>query len=665
MRSPALLAAVSLSALANAAAAQTAGPASPPVSTVEEIVVTAAPFDITEEQTTANVDVLTRETLDVLPAAGLGDVLAGLPGVRSTSFAPGASRPVIRGLAGPRVQVLTNGLGQIDASTLSPDHAVASDPAEASRIEVIRGPSTLRYGGSAIGGVVNVLDERIPTTPAVGGVDGRVAASGSTVDDGYSVAGSAKLGDGPLLFSVDATRRESDDYAIPAGRLSQPLADLLGVERDRQETVVNSASTLTQYGAGVSYTSGLGLFGLSAKRVESEYGTVAEEEVTIDLEQTRVDFRGELNADLGLFDRVLISAGYADYTHTEFEGAEVGTRFFNEGVEGRLELVQRERGGWQGAVGVQGLRRDFDAAGEEAYVPGTKISEYGLFTLQRLDRGTYGFEGGLRIDGRELDSLAGQRDFTNVSASAGVFFQPTDALYYGLSLSRTARAPTETELFAEGPHVATGSFEIGNADLKSEVSTSVELAGHYEAGRLSLDGHAFYAQFSDFIDLRPTGEIEDDLPVFLYVATDADFYGVEAEASYAVWREGPRELRLEGVYDWVEADSDLGHPARIPPWSVTTRLVYDSPVVQGRLELRHVSDQDRTAEFELPTDDYTLLNAFVSYKPFQSDDTLGGVTLYLDGRNLTDEEAREHASFLKDIAPQPGRNLRAGVIFSY
>jgi iron complex outermembrane receptor protein len=651
--------------IGGSAAAQTAPSVSDRSPAIEEIIVTAAPFSIEEAEATANVDVLSREALDTLPAAGLGDVLAGLPGVRSTAFAPGASRPVIRGLAGPRVQVLTNGLGQVDASALSPDHQVASDPAEATRIEVIRGPSTLRYGGSAIGGVVNVLDERVPQTPVDGAVDGRVSASRSSVDDGHALSGSLKAAGGPLLFALEATRRQSDDYAIPEGRISQRLADVLGVERDDEDTVVNSASELSQYGGGVSYVTEGGFFGVAIKRTESDYGTIAEEEVNIDLEQTRVDIRGELTTELGPFAKALLTAGYADYAHTEFEGAEVGTQFFNEGVEGRLELVQREIDGWQGAVGVQGLRRDFDAAGEEAYVPGTKISEYGVFTLQRVDRGTYGFEGGLRVDGRNLDSEAGEREFTNVSASAGVFVRPVEQLYAGLSVSRTARAPTETELFAEGPHLATGAFEIGNPGLEAEVNTSIELAAHYDAGRLMLDGHLFYARYRDFIDLRPTGEVEDDLPVFVYVATDAEFVGAEAEASLALWREGARALRLEGVYDIVRADSDLGAPPRIPPWSATARLAYESPTYQGRVEVRRVGEQERVADFELPTDAYTQLNAFVSFKPFAGDPQRSGVTVYLDGRNLTDEEAREHTSFLKDVAPLPGRNIRAGVVLSY
>jgi iron complex outermembrane receptor protein len=312
-------------------------------------------------------------------------------------------------------------------------------------------------------------------------------------------------------------------------------------------------------------------------------------------------------------------------------------------------------------VGFQTLNRDFEAVGEEAYVPSTEISEIGAFTLQRLDRGAYGFEGGLRVDRRRLESLGRERDFTNVSASFGAFARPNDNSFVGLSVGRSQRAPKEEELFAEGPHIANQTFEVGDDDLKQETAYSIEGAAHTEIGRLSADLHLFAVRYEDFIDFRPTGEIEDDLPVFRYVQTDADFYGMEAEVAYKLFEEGRRELRLEGQYDFVRADTGLGTPPRIPPYSVAARLVYEDAALEGRLEVRRVGAQDRIAEFELPTDGYTMVNAFGAWKPA----ALDGATLFVEARNLTDEEAREHVSFLKDIAPLPGRNLRVGVAYRF
>lgn len=635
---------------------------------VGEVVVTAAPFAVAEDELITNVDVVTAGELAQAAPGGLGDMLNGLPGVRTTSFGPGASRPVIRGLAGPRVQVLTNGVGLIDASALSPDHQVASDPAEAERIEVLRGPSALRYGGSAIGGVVNIIDQRIPTRAARGGVDGRLSAQASSVDDGRAVSGQLKIGEGPLVVSIDATHRESGDYKVPVAPESARRAALEGEAPEPAKRLKNSAVDLTSYGVGASWLlDGGGFVGFAVKRTTTDYGVPGQSHeheqapVIIDLEQTRYDFRGELPAALGPFDKVQWSAGYADYEHVELEGDEVGTRFLSDGFEGRLELVQRARDGWEGAIGVQALRRNFDAVGEEAYVPKTRIEEVGAFTVQRVDRDSWGFEGGLRLDRRDLDSLVGQRDFTNFSASAGLFTRPSEGVFLGVSLARNARAPTEAELFAGGPHVATRGFEIGDADLDSEVAYSIEGNAHFEAGRFSLDAHLFAIRYRNFIDLAPTGGEEDGLAVFQYVQTDAKFRGFELEGEAELWRDGDRKLTLQGAADWVRGSTDLGPPARIPPWSATARLVFASDRLDGRLEVRRVGEQDRVVDFELPTDGYTQVNLFGAVKPNPDVD----VRVFAEVRNLTDEEIREHASFLKDIAPQPGRNFRLGVSYAF
>jgi len=668
----AFLTAVGWSALAGAAAAQTP----PQPADLGDIIVTGTPFGVTDRASLLAVEVLDEEDLAVAPASTLGDLVNGLPGVRSTNFAPGASRPVIRGLSGPRVQVLTNGLGMIDASSVSPDHQVAVDPAEARRIEIVRGPSTLVFGGSAIGGVVNIIDDRIPTERAEGGLDGHLSAQASTVDDATSFGGRLKANAGPLVFTADAFTRSASDYDVPVFPESQRLLDEEGEEAGDERTVENTFVGLDQYGAGVSWIGSRGYVGASVKHVETTYGVpghehepdpldpdAEEESVSIGLEQTRYDLRGELTFDAGPFSAARLSGGWADYAHTEFEGDEIGTRFFSDGYEGRFELIQRERSGWQGVVGAQLLDRTFDAVGDEAYVPRTDIAERGLYTVQRFDRGGLGFEGGLRLDNRSLESLAGERDFTNLSASAGAFFRPSAPLFLGLSLARNERAPSEVELFAEGAHVATGAFEVGDIDLESEVATSIEATVHYAAGALEFDLHAYHADYDGFIDLRPTGVDDPDsgLPIFTYVQTDANFRGFEAEASYRLWEAGDRSLSLTGVADWVRASTDLGPAARIPPWSATAGLDWTSRLFDLGLEVRHVGEQDRTAEFERATDSYTLVSLKGAVRPFAD----RNVVLFAEAANLTDEEAREHASFQKDIAPLPGRNFRAGVTYRF
>ncbi|WP_374596646.1 TonB-dependent receptor [Brevundimonas sp.] len=671
-----LLAATGWAALAGTAAAQSV-PAETEPTQLDDVIVTGQPFGISQNATTIATSVVDEEALAIAPASSLGDLLNGLPGVRSTAFAPGSSRPVIRGLTGPRVQVLTNGVGLIDASSVSPDHQVATDPAESNRIEIIRGPATLAYGGSAIGGVVNILDGRIPEELPEGGIDGSLSAQTSTVDDGTAFNGRATVALGQFALTVDAVTKDANSYDIPSSPISARRAAADGIERpDTGGVLPNSFSQLDAWGVGGSYIGDKGFFGVSYKETDSTYGVVAEEGVFIDLQQQRFDARGEYRFDAGPFRSIRGTYGQADYTHTEFEGpGEPGTIFNSDGQEARLDLVQRERDGWNGAIGIQALERTFEAIGEEAFVPTTDIEEQGIYTVQRLDRDGYGFEGGLRYDRRSLTAtpLSGgaeiEREFDNWSASAAAFLRPASGLFLGLSLSRTERAPSEVELFSDGVHIATAAYELGDVTLDTEKVTTLEGTVHYDRGAFRSDLHVYASKYDGFIDQRDTGlvfEFDEDgeieeFPIFAYLQTDAEFKGFEAQAAYDVWTSGSQVVTLEAAADYVDADTDLGPAARIPPYSLTGRVKYASTPFDVALEIRHVGEQDEVAEFELPTDSYTLVNLSGAWRPFADKN----VTVFAEARNLTDEEAREHVSFLKDIAPQPGRNLRVGINYRF
>ncbi len=661
---------------------------------VAEVIVTGAPFAVSLQTVTTSVTVVGRDELDVAAPSGLGDLLAGQPGLRSTFFGPGASRPVIRGLSGPRVLVLQNGVGLVDASALSPDHAVASDPGEASRIEVLRGPSTLAYGGSGIGGVVNIIDDHIPDHLPKGGIDGRIAASVSSVDEGRSLSFGLHAASGPVVFSIDGVSRRASDYDVPTIPVSQRLADAEGLTVDPARTVRNTDLKLDAYGLGVSFVTDEGFVGLAVKQTDTTYGVPYpqitapidpddEGPVAIDLHQTRFDFRSEVPFTVGPFQTMKSSIGYADYEHAEVLRAtgETGTRFLSKGVEGRIEVIQREMGPLKGAVGVQGLVRHFDSIGDEAAIPQTDIQELGVFTLQRLDFDRWGVDAGLRLDRRDLDASLDGRvasapaaaygldwitadnapSFSNVSASLGVFIKPDDNQFYALTVARNARAPTEGELYSDGPHPGTGAFEIGDPGLESEAVISLEATGRWTFDRFRAEGHLWYAAYDGYIDQVPTGDVEDGLPVFRYIQSNADFHGFELEGTYDLWTDGGRAVSAQVGADYVRGETDDGAPARIPPWSVTGKLIWESALFDANLEVRHVAEQTRVATFELPTDSYTMVNLYGAVKPFRTPD----LRLFAELRNATDEVAREHVSFLKDIAPLPGRSFRAGVAYRF
>lgn len=680
--------------LATAAVLATCGRAlaqEPPAeTTVDELVVTGSPYAVSIDSAATHVEVLRRDDLETAPPAGLGDALANVPGLRSSSFGPGASRPIIRGQSGPRVLVLQNGVGLVDASTLSPDHAVAADPSTSQRIEILRGPSTLAYGGSAIGGVVNVIDDRIAHDLPEKRFGGRVALSVSGPGDGYGLGGGVAASAGRVAITADASHHSSDAYETPSTPVSAALAARDGLSRDPRRVQFNTDVDFTALGLGASLIGDKGFVGVSLSRTGTLYGVPfpqitapldpdAEGPVVIDLDQTRYDLRGERDIGLGPFERLRLSAGHAAYEHREQDAAtrETHTRFLSDGTEGRVELIQEERDGWQGAVGVQGLKRELEAIGEEAFIPPSRIEELGLFLLQRRDFGGFGLEGGLRVDTRRVQgdlsgrtasdpaSTAGidwttadaDQDFDNLSGSAAVFWRPAEGAFVSLVAAYNERAPTEFELFADGPHPGTGAFEVGDPTLKAEAVTSVELTGRWKGSRLSLEGHLFAASYDGYIDQRPTGDMEDGLPVFRFVQSKADFVGAEVEANLQLWAQDGRAVSLDVAADYLNASSDLGPPARMPPVSVTARLAYESAAIESYLEVRSVAAQDRVADFEMPTAGYTLVNARVTWSP-QGED---GWRLYAEGLNLTDETAREHVSFLKDIVVQPGRTFRAGV----
>ncbi|ESQ90870.1 TonB-dependent receptor [Asticcacaulis benevestitus] len=659
-----LLGSFSLLALTSVAHAEDAAPANDKPT---EVVITGSGYKINKDALMSHVDILTRDQIDQKPAQGLGDMLAYLPGIRSSSFSPGASRPIIRGLEGFRVLVLNNGMGMVDVSALSQDHAVPSDPTEARRIEVLRGPSALAYGGNAIGGVVNVIDDRIPTQAPAKGYEGTVALQGSTVDEGLQGAFNIKAGKGPWIFTFDAFDHKTQDYNTPVPPQLLSYSEAAGEAPDTRSKQTNSAQDMRNIGAGVSYVGDFGFAGVSYKDTDYTYGTAIEQDVNIRLHQERWDARAGINLNWLGFNRLDASAGYSDYNHAEYEGADIGTQFLSKGEEFRAALVRDGQGKVSGTVGVSALKRDFEAIGEEAFVPSTTTKQNGLFSQYRYDSGQWGVEGGARVDQTTITSneTGFNRDFDTVSASLGSFYRPSAHTFVGLSLTRSERAPADVELLANGPHAATGQFIIGNPDFKTEVGYSLELTGHLmssENQRFSLDAHVYTSHFDNFIDLRDTGTTEDSMPVFQYVQTNADIYGLELEGNARLGERWGQAFNLNLAYDYTHGDTDIGPVVRIPPQALTLKLESKGGTWDSYAEVRTVdARKSRLGTFETPTEGYTTVNVFTSYKLPETPN----VSLFAEVRNLGDVEMREATSSTKDAVVEPGRNLRVGLVYNF
>ncbi|HEX5757629.1 MAG TPA: TonB-dependent receptor [Thermoanaerobaculia bacterium] len=654
----------------------------------EEIVVTAGADGRGQTEIAQPTSVLSDEELARRLEPTLGETLNDEPGVTSTYFGPGASRPVIRGLGGDRVRVLQGGLGAGDASSTSPDHAVSIDPLAAERIEVLRGPATLLYGGSAVGGVVNVIDQRVPDRVPETPVTGVVELRGGTAAEERSGATSLLGGSGRLAWHLDFAKRESEDVEIPGFAESAAFRrqeEEEGEEHDQVAGVLENSAAESESGSvGVSWVTDEGFLGVALGGLETLYGVPghahehgeeegeehgaegpAEAPVRVDLEQRRADLRGAVTRPFGPFRAANLKLGASEYEHRELEGGEIGTLFTNESWEGRLELVQAPFGPVAGSLGVQAGKRDFAAVGEEAFTPPSTTDSWAVFAFEEVTRGAVTGQLGVRFERQDARAEgAGDRSHDGLSGSLGLVWVPGDSLSVGLSVARSAKLPTAEELFSNGPHIATRAFEIGDTGLEEETSLGVDLSLRKRDGPLRGELNLFVNRFDDFIFPQATGDEEDGLTVFRYVQRDAEFRGAELSGVVELFHGEPRHVDLELGADFVRAElRDTGEPLpRIPPRRYRLGLHYYGEHLQGMIEGQRVEEQDRVAPFELPTGAYTLVNASVSYRFFLGETFLD---VLLRGKNLTDQEARNHVSFLKDQVPLPGRDFGVAVRFAF
>tara|TARA_R110001592_G_scaffold363391_1_gene687057 strand:+ start:15529 stop:17685 length:2157 start_codon:yes stop_codon:yes gene_type:complete len=674
---------------------------------LEEIIVTANPLNRESTELSQSATVLRGAVLQQQLANSLGETLARTPGMSNASFGENVGRPVIRGMQGARVGILNNSLAVSDASSVSQDHAVSVEPFLVDQIEVLRGPSTLLFGSGAIGGVVNMVSPSIPQVLPEGGVSGRATVQGNTAASEEFAAGRLDLGKGAFALHIDGFHRRTDDYDIPGRAELYPENDHDGEEDhdDDQESDADGTlenSFLKNHGAtlGLSWIGEQWRFGAAYNEYKSDYGLPGgahehaheehdddehdeehhdeeghdehESDVTIRLraERTEAELAGS-NPFPG-FEQLKVRFVDTRYKHIEFEGDAVGTVFKSDSDNTRVELKHNPWGVWQGVVGLQYTELDFSAVGAEAFVPESHTKTSAVFWVERADFDAWHIDLGLRyedvktkvpntlIEDEGATGPSADSDFQPFSASAGAIWSVNEAIDFTGSVSYAERAPGVDELYANGPHIATQVFEVGDTSLNKESTVHVEGGARVAFGRLTGSATVFWDQFDNYIYQQESGLEADGLPVRFWFQQDAEFVGGEIELRYdfAPTRFGHWQVFTFGDIVDGELDDNTDAPLQ-PPKRIAFGFDWDLRNWAANLVWIHAYDQDNIAPLETRTPGYDLLNAEVVFtgpgnNPFDWQ-------IYLKGQNLLDEDIRNSTSFLKDQAPQIGFNVIFGV----
>jgi len=637
--------------------------AAEPNSSIETVVVSASPIT-PEDKLATIVDTVDRDEILRAGGANLADALAYTPGVTGTSFASGASRPVIRGFDANRVRTLEDGIGSFDVADVGPDHGVPIDPLSAQRIEVIRGAATLRYGSQAIGGVINAINNRVPNRrpdePFAAEFTGLYGSNADTWQG--SALMDARVGD--FALHADGFRRDTDDYDIPGG------------------TMANSFFRGNGYSAGGSYFFAKNRVGAALVHYDSEYGIPGEENF-IDMKQDKQLLRASFSPGLGAFQTLNVEGGHADYEHHERDPAtlEAHATFLDDEWDARAEALFGRFGAFSAAaLGVQLQNREFSALGEGAdyLLPATTGSAavFGFFDLPLRER--LHLHAGARVDSIDTDGtpasgVATSRNFTPVSASAGLLFDATNELSLGFTLASAARAPAQTELFARGPHEGSGTFETGDPTLGVERANSLEATVRYEIVGTQFEGALWSANFEDYVFGALTGRTCDEdgncfdgdgeeLRELDYEQRDARFWGAEVKATRSVVTSDAGTLQVIGLADYVRAKLAGGENVpRIPPYHVGAGLSWDAQAVSAGFLVKYAGRQSDVGEGETQTDAFYSVDAQATWRPLESQPDF---EIALVGRNLTDEVQRNAVSLNKDEVLLPGREVRLMVRLS-
>lgn len=715
---------------------------------LKQINITASPFALRQEDVVVATSSVLSTELRRSRLSTLGSTLDGQPGIHSSSYAPGAGRPIIRGFDGDRVSILQNGTEIFDVSSTSADHGVAIEPLMIQKVEIVRGPASLLYGNRAIGGVVNVIDKSMPRE-AIDGITGEAEFRYGSVADEKAGGLSVQGGQDGFAWSLNYHKREAEDYDIPG--YAESLFQRESEEHDHDEhedehedeehegeedhedeheddhddeheeevfgVLENSFAESEMFSVGAGWFSESTAYSISHSQYDSFYGVPGhshghedehdehdeehegeeegehedeeheegehdedehhedehgEEAVAIDMENRRTAFRMEWLDLGGVFESAELDASFGDYKHTELEGDEIGTVFERDGFDIRLSGIHRPIGDWSGAVGLDFKNESFEAIGEEAFIPTIDKRNYALFLVERQETSWGAIELGGRIENQSLspnDSSLRDKDETTLNLSAGMLRRLEDNSTFAANLSFNQRAPNAAELYAFGPHVGTGSFEIGNIDLDLEKSISLDASWRKSVGYLTGEFALFYSDFEDYVFLEHMDhevfealypdEDDDGLEILTAEAADAEFYGFELDLRIHIIDTREQRFHFDLTIDQTRAtnqteDSNL---PRIPTRRVGGRLGYEEGPWSFGLGARHHTKASHLAPEETPTDSYTLVFADINY---HIDIGESAMEFFAIGRNLSDEEARPHTSFVKDLVPLPGRSIELG-----
>ncbi len=684
---------------------------------LDDLIVSASPYAKSQTELAQPTRVLTGAKLSLQQSTTLGELLSSEPGVSSTYFGPGASRPIIRGMSGDRLKILENSSGTIDASVTSPDHAVSLDPLLIERVEIVRGPAALLYGSNAVAGAINIITHRIHTAPAEHLLEGRVELRTQSVNNEESAGIVLEGGAGSFAWHLDGFSRKSKDLTIPGYAESESRRAAEEAEHHDEEeaeaygTLPNTSIQSDGGAIGFTYLGDWGTAGISFNGYNTLYGVPAgahghedhegeeahgeedhegeeahgEESVRIDLVQRRFDFQSEITHDFGIFDGAKIKLSSSQYRHQELEGTAIGTVFRNQGFDARVELLHRPIANFTGAIGWQSGRSDFEAIGAEALVPPYRTQTHALFIFEEREFGALTWSLGGRGEMQTVDLQDGSQSSLSdemLSISSGLVWKFSDPWSIGVSAARTERAPNAQERFVDGAHIGTQAYEIGDPSLGLETSHAIDLTLRKRAGFVTGSLTVFHHQFDGFIYEQPTGlfavehegalefvgaddpESGQGLAIYRYVQHDAQFRGAELEVTFHLHDNDHSQLDLTLGGDLVRAEdrkSNTNLPRITPPRTkVGLQWARDSLVIGS--EVQFVGAQNRTAPGETKTDGYQLISASLTYRiPFGNQ----SLTLFARGTNLANQEARAHPSFLKDLAPLPGRNLNLGLRLSF